>query len=232
MKASDIIILIINILITIVSCVGACKSVRYFKKSRHITIYAKTNQALNKLGEMLKILPEALAATASPKKGFSVENAKIIFRNFSGKPGQYNNAGNRNFCVVLEDPHLAAALKRDGWNVRYLKPRNEEDEPQPYLSVAVRFDNFPPKIVLISSSGKTILSEEEVNILDWADIANVDLIINPSHYNVNGKEGTKAYLKSMYVTIEEDEFEHKYADVPTSAANSMDESIDEDNIPL
>lgn len=75
MKTVDIIILIINILITIVSCVGACKSVRYFKKSKHITIYAQTNQALNKLGEMLKILPEALAATTNPKRGFSVENA-------------------------------------------------------------------------------------------------------------------------------------------------------------
>lgn len=162
-------------------------------------------------------------------KNLAIENARIIFRNFSGKAGQYNNAGNRNFCVVIEDPKLASALVKDGWNVRYLKPRNDEEEPQPYLQVAARFDNYPPKIVLISSNGKTVLSEEEVNILDWADIANVDLIINPSHYNVNGKEGIKAYLKSMYVTIQEDEFEHKYADVPTSAANSMAEPIDDGN---
>ena len=162
-------------------------------------------------------------------KNLAIENARIIFRNFSGKEGKFNNKGNRNFCVVLDDPHLAAALKRDGWNVRELRPRNEEDEP---LSFAVRFDNFPPKIVLISSSGKTILDEAEVNILDWADIANVDLIINPSHYNVNGKEGIKAYLKTMYVTIEEDEFEHKYTDVPTSAANSISEEPIDDVIPL
>ena len=162
-------------------------------------------------------------------KNLAIESARIMFRNFSGKPGQYNNAGNRNFCVLLDDAHLAAALKRDGWNVRYLKPLSEDDDPQPYLQVAVRFDNYPPKIVLITSNGKTVLEENEVNILDWADIANVDLIINPSHYNVNGKEGIKAYLKSMYVTIEEDEFERKYADVPTSAANAV---IDEEEIPL
>lgn len=164
-------------------------------------------------------------------KNLAIENARILFRNFSGKPGRFNNEGNRNFCVVIEDSHLASALVRDGWNVRYLKPRSEDEEPQPYLQVAVRFDNFPPKIVLITSNGKTILEEGEVNILDWADIENVDLIINPSHYNVNGKEGIKAYLKSMYVTIEEDEFEQKYSDVPTSAANSVADN-EEDTIPF
>ena len=40
-----------------------------------MTIYAQTNQAFNELGEMIKMLPEALAATTNPKRGFSVENA-------------------------------------------------------------------------------------------------------------------------------------------------------------
>lgn len=75
MKAWDIIILIINILIAIASGVGAFNSIRYFKKSKHITIYAQTNQTLNELSEMLRLLPEALAATTNPKRGFSVENA-------------------------------------------------------------------------------------------------------------------------------------------------------------
>ena len=75
MKAWNIIILIINILIAIASGVGAFNSIRYFKKSKHITIYAQTNQTLNELSEMLRLLPEALVATTNPKRGFSVENA-------------------------------------------------------------------------------------------------------------------------------------------------------------
>ena len=71
----DTIILVANIIITIVSGIGAYKSFRYFKKSKFITIYAQTNQALNELGEMLKMIPEALAATTNHQRGFSVENA-------------------------------------------------------------------------------------------------------------------------------------------------------------
>ena len=156
-----------------------------------------------------------------------VENARIGFRNFSGKEGRFNPAGKRNFCLFLDDQDLVSKFVEDGWNVRFLKPREMDDKEQAYLQVSVSFDNYPPKIVLVTSNGKTVLTDSEVNMLDWAEIENVDLVIRPYEYNVNGKQGIKAYLKSMYVTIEEDELEKKYYDTPDSASNSLKDTEDD-----
>lgn len=142
----------------------------------------------------------------------SVENARIIFRNFAGKEGKFNPAGKRSFCLLL-DAETAERLEDQGWNVKTLAPRDPDDDPQPYIQVAVQFGNYPPNIYLISGGKKTKLDEDSVSILDYAEIENVDLIINPSRWEVSGKSGVKAYLKTLYVTIVKNEFEKKYRDM-------------------
>jgi len=147
-----------------------------------------------------------------------MENVRIIFRNFQGKEGPYNKAGDRNFGVILPED-VAQAMEQDGWNVKRLKPSEEEkdqgiEEGPPWLSVSVNFEKGkPPKVMLVTERGRTALDETTVETLDWADITNVDLIVRPYSWEVNGNTGIKAYLSSMYVTIEEDALERKYAEM-------------------
>jgi hypothetical protein len=146
-----------------------------------------------------------------------LEGAQLIFKNFAGKQTDYNNAGNRNFGVLL-DPELAESLIEDGWNIKHLKPR--EDDPdqfeQPWIPVKVKFEPYPPVCQLITSRGKLRLTEETIDQLDWSIIESCDLVIRPYNYPaIAGRPaGVSAYLKAMYVTVVEDDFAKKYADIP------------------
>jgi hypothetical protein len=164
-----------------------------------------------------------------------LEGRRIHFRNFAGAAGRYNNEGNRNFVVFLEEEE-AKAMEADGWNIKWLQPRDEDDGPAPIVKVQVKWPREgskgrPPRVILITGNGKTQLDEGMVSLLDWADIENVDLIVRPWRWEINGNTGISAYLNSMYVTIREDELEKKYRDVPDSAAESIVRNTSEEGPP-
>ena len=143
-----------------------------------------------------------------------LENVKITLKNFSGVPDKFNVNGDRTFAVLLDDD-IAEAMERDGWLVKQFKQKDLDEPPQSFLKVRVHFGKKIPRVVMITSRGRTTLTDEEdLKLLDWADIRMVDLILRPNDWEMNGKTGRKAYLKSMFATIEEDALERKYADVP------------------
>lgn len=144
------------------------------------------------------------------------EDCRIIFRNFKGEQSQYNRAGDRNFCVVIEDEETAKKMADDGWNIKHLPALDEGGEDTAYLPVAVSYKIKPPTIVVISSKGRTRIDEETIEMLDYAEIETADLIVNPYNWEVNGKSGVKAYVKSMYVTLREDALAKKYATPDTN----------------
>ena len=152
------------------------------------------------------------------RKQLNLEGAQIGFRNFEGREGQYNRAGDRSFVVFLNE-ELANELEKEGWNVKWPKASDrdpEEDTRQPYIQIAARYDNVPPKVYLISKSQKNeepninLLNESEIGMLDWSEFQQIDLVIRPYEYTVNGKSGVKAYLKTGYFTLSDDGFSSKY----------------------
>lgn len=141
-----------------------------------------------------------------------IENARILYRNFSGAQTQFNHEGDRNFCVFIDSEEAASDLKEQGWNVKIRKPRDEFDPVSHYIKVNVSYRFRAPIIYMHTGKKVNNLDEETVGLLDNADIVSCDMVINPSRWSRNGENGISAYLESMHVVIREDYFADKYAD--------------------
>lgn len=145
-----------------------------------------------------------------------IEDAKLLFTNFAGSPTRYNSeGGKREFSVALP-LNLVEDLEKDGWNVKYRKNADGEFDPErPYLGVKVSYKFRPPAIWLIAGGRKQLMTEDTVGTLDNITIKTTDVVIHPSVYDVRGQQGISAYVKELYVVMDDESasFASKYADL-------------------
>lgn len=154
--------------------------------------------------------------TFAPRGILQIDDARIVYRNFSGAPSKFNREGDRNFAVVIETQEQADALMEEGWNVKIKAPRDEGEDPFIYLPVKIKFNDRGPSVYLRSGKAMRKLEEDTVDILDNVDILSVSMDIRPYDWEVNGKTGRTAYLQSINVTQEVDRFADIYAEVNDS----------------
>lgn len=143
----------------------------------------------------------------------NIEGAMIIWKNFSGERDKFN-PGKRGFSVVIDDTIMADELRQEGWNVkdRPLQEGADDSEQEWTLPVKLNMNRYT-QVWLIVGNHKTLLDEDTVSQLDVVDIVNCDISIRPYEWEMNGRTGITAYVDSMYVTIRENKFAEKYADL-------------------
>jgi len=137
---------------------------------------------------------------------FIQEDTEILFHNFSGKMRPpFNREGDRNFSVIL-DEEMARQMLDDGWNVKGL----DEEEKDPYIQIKVNYSVKPPFIVLITSNDRKLINEDNVGMLDSLDFSRVDVMCNGSKNPNNTTGPLVCYLRTMFLTLDEDPRMRKY----------------------
>lgn len=176
-----------------------------------------------------------------PNKAFpggylEINDARIIWKNFSGAGDRFNREGDRNFNLVIPDQETCELLKNDknewgdSWNVKIKPPREDGDIPFMHMAVKVKFNGRGPNVYLVPCSKeeyvarlragnapkKVPLTEDTIHCLDDIDILSVDMDIRPYDDKLpNGSTFRAAYLSGMCVYQRVDRFaaEEGYLDI-------------------
>lgn len=145
-------------------------------------------------------------------KDVQIDDAKIVFRNFSGLKSEFNREGDRNFSLVIPNQDIADEFIANGLNVKIRPPRNEDDAPFMHLKVKVNMDKSNPPVIYLRSGGNLRkLTADTMGILDTVDIASVDMDLNVWTWSHHGETGRSVFLSSICVTQNVDRFAARYA---------------------
>ena len=152
---------------------------------------------------------------AFPNGYLQIDDARIIWKNFSGRGDRFNREGDRNFHLVIPDQETCDMLLDDkneygnSWNVKIKPPREEGDVPFMHMLVKVKFNGRGPNVYLDRGRDKEplMLNEDTISCLDDMDILAVDLDIRPYDDTLpNGTSFRTAYLSAMRVYQRVDRF--------------------------
>lgn len=150
---------------------------------------------------------------AFPNGYLEINDARIIWKNFTGRGDRFNREGDRNFHLLIPDQETCELLQNDrneygdSWNVKIKPPREEGDTPFMHMLVKVKFNGRGPNVYLVSGDKKVPLTEDTIKCLDEIDITSVDMDIRPYDDTLpNGTSFRTAYLSAMCVYQRVDRF--------------------------
>lgn len=168
------------------------------------------------------------------------EGISMTWKNFRGEKGPFNEKGKRSFAIRLDEDE-ALEMIEEGWNVKVKDLTNDEGETarKYFLPVNVKMDGkVPPRVFMITmvynhatqqeEPRRTLLNEDTIGLLDYAQFDNVDVKVRPFNYDFNGKKGVTQYLSLLFATLHVDDLERKYAHIPMEDGPLELESGDED----
>lgn len=163
----------------------------------------------------------------------SVEGARIIRRNFSGKPTNVNPAGGKRTFSLVVDEETANRLVEEGWNVGFF---DTEDERIYCTDVVVKFGDYPPKVFIVDEARNRMIpiDEEQISQFDQMEIRNIDLVVRPYRHGISNSKGStiKGYLKSLFVTQDTSDFDGKYSGYSVDYSDSSHEMDVDEELPF
>ena len=139
------------------------------------------------------------------------------YRNFEGRSGEYNSQGSRNFVVFL-DEEFAREIEAKGAPVVWKPDKYNEGSLRAQMKVHVKYSDrygnplTPPKIILMSKKNRTPLDEEDIKMLDRADISRWDLILTMYKNKGNMGPDNSVSLDTLYAKLNENELDAMYSE--------------------
>jgi len=174
-----------------------------------------------------------MEVTICPRGILQINDARIIFKNFSGEEGPFNREGERSFSLIIaggilddginkprevDAQEMAEALMAEtneygaGWNIKIKPPREENEDPFMHMKVKISTKNRIPAIYVNSAGNVRRLDKDTMGMIDDIAIRKVNLDIRPFDGEMRGEGFRAAYLDSIEVIQEIDRFAARYAE--------------------